>query len=377
MSYSKLGINKREQLRKVLDDFSTFSWGPHNGLKNAFEEFGAFIIGGKDALKFYNGPNFSNKYITTQYQKSNSTLQNVEFKTMTVSFTMGVYWFTIEEYRRLLMWLHPYEINTLSFSFAPEWFYTAKLAGISDSTRNILGRDTDGNLRYYTEIKLTFEIQGEGCLHNFDLISIATEGEVEQSLGNPDENGAVIKLQKFNFKNRSSMKVSDLNTPFEFQITLWPKEGMLFPSRVLWPGTSLYNGIEQTSIDEENTYYLGLLVDIPGLKSTHMVFEGLFANLSYNDTSGLAISVTYDSAQGVLLLGSGGDVLISGQTTVFSGKRIIESLKTVSFSLPGILENNLTEEDFKNITFTLYYSNNWTPNLESVLFESRARTNVI
>ena len=377
MAYSKLGINKRDQLKKVLDNFATFSWGPHNGLKNAFEEFGAFIVGGKDALKFYNGPNFSNKYITTQYQKNSSTLQNVEFKTMTVSFTMGVYWFTIEEYRKLLMWLHPYEINTLSFDFASEWFYTAKLAGISDSTRNILGRDLDGNLRYYTEIKLTFEIQGEGCLHHFDMFTISTNGVTEQSLGSPDENGSVIKLQKFNFSNTGSMRVSDLNTPFEFQITLWPKEGALFPSRVLWPGTSLYNGIDQDSLDEENTYYLGLLVDIPGLKSTQMVFEGLFANLSYNDMNGMAVSVTYDSSQGLLLLGSGGNVLISGQTTVFSGKRIVESLKTTSFSLPGILENELSGEDFKNITFTLYYSNNWTPNLESVSFESRARTNVI
>jgi hypothetical protein len=93
MSYtSNLDTNKREQLRSVMDDFTTFSWGFNNSLnKNMFTEYGAFIIGGKDALKFYNGPGFSNKYIQTQYQSQNSTLQSVEFKTMTISFTMGVY----------------------------------------------------------------------------------------------------------------------------------------------------------------------------------------------------------------------------------------------------------------------------------------------
>jgi hypothetical protein len=78
--------------------------GSDDGYEFVFDEdeFGAFIVGGKDALKFYNGSSFSNKYITTQFQSNNTTLESVEFKTMTVSFTMGVYWFTIEEYRKIL-----------------------------------------------------------------------------------------------------------------------------------------------------------------------------------------------------------------------------------------------------------------------------------
>jgi hypothetical protein len=108
MSYtSNLTFNKRQQLKKRLDDFCTFSWGPEffddSSSKNAFDTFGVFIVGGKDALKFSNGPGFSNKYTTSQFQSANSILSGVEFKTQTISFTMGVYWFTIEEYRKLLL----------------------------------------------------------------------------------------------------------------------------------------------------------------------------------------------------------------------------------------------------------------------------------
>lgn len=90
--------SKREELRRRMDDFTSFSWRGDN----AFDKFGAFIVGGKDALKFYNGPSFSNKYTKPQFESANSILTGVEFQTQKIDFTVGVYWFTIQEYREFL-----------------------------------------------------------------------------------------------------------------------------------------------------------------------------------------------------------------------------------------------------------------------------------
>lgn len=374
MAYNKQIKNKREQLKSVMDDFTTFRWGEPSTGSNAFDEFGAFIVGGKDALKFYNGSSFSNKYITTQFQSNNTTLESVEFKTMTVSFTMGVYWFTIEEYRKILQWLHPYEIKDLSFSFAPKWFYTAKLSTISDSPRYVLGKDEYGQERYYTEIKLTFDIQGEPCVYNYDEYVIQ---ESENST-----NGKKIYV----FNNTTSMVSSDLDTPFTFMITMEPTTGGLFPSKMKWPSkTNLYPQAWDRSSENEDElsstagYYIALEVNLKadGISNSELVFEAFLKNLSWQDTAGASITFTYDSAQGLLLIGNEGKLLTS-QTTVFSGKRILEALSIYPYKLPGVLESGISESDFKQTQFILHYSTNWSPiNFGENNFEGRARTNVI
>ena len=152
MSYCKEVANKRAQLKRMMDDFTTFSWGPSTfgeDKKDAFDTFGVFIVGGKDALKFSNGPSFSNKYANMQFNPAHSTLTGVEFKQQTISFTMGVYWFTIQEYRKMLLWLHPYEVNDLSFSFAKNWRYIAKLSKIDEKIFEVKNHTMPKN--YYSE----------------------------------------------------------------------------------------------------------------------------------------------------------------------------------------------------------------------------------
>lgn len=95
--------------------------------------------------------------------------------------------------------MHPYEINTLSFSFDFDYYYSVKLANLEDSTRYIVGEEFETttskgekkrysrlvssseanaatlpfnrtrhaqNYRYYTELTLTFEIQGASCAYS-------------------------------------------------------------------------------------------------------------------------------------------------------------------------------------------------------------------
>lgn len=336
MYQTNLNNDKRNQLKRMMDDFTTFNWGEVEANKTAFDQFGAFIVGGKDALKFYNGPSFSNKYVTTQFQSQNTTLQNVEFKTMTISFTMGVYWFTIEEYRKLLLWLHPYEVSQLSFSFAPKWYYLAKLSNISDSTRHILGRDSNGEYRYYTEIKLTFEVQGEPCLHNFhnytlDISSIDDEAKPRNI------------VYKFKGDRNGNVLATDLDMPFSLSVSL-EKEG------------------------EDVSDYVSLNIKIPQ-QGIYTVFNASFKYLNNN-----TLTLHYDSAQGLLFSGDGLSIL-SSLTTSASGTRTLESLVVDAFKIPGILESNISNENFKNIEFWVACSTGLT--IKDVSMIAHARTNVI
>lgn len=88
MSYkTNLGKNKRAQLKSRMDDFTSFLWASHD----MFEEFGAFIVGGKDALKFYNGSNFTNQYAKPQFEGASPLLTGVNFDVQKIEFTIGVY----------------------------------------------------------------------------------------------------------------------------------------------------------------------------------------------------------------------------------------------------------------------------------------------
>ena len=336
MYQTNLNNDKRNQLKSVMDDFTTFNWGEVEANKTAFDKFGAFIVGGKDALKFYNGPSFSNKYITTQFQSQNTTLQSVEFKTMTITFTMGVYWFTIEEYRKLLLWLHPYEVSQLSFSFAPKWYYLAKLSNISDSTRYILGKDSNGEYRYYTEIKLTFEVQGEPCLHNFhnytlDVSSIDDETEPREI------------AYKFKKDRSGNVLSTDLDMPFSLSVSL-EKDG------------------------DDTSDFVSLNIKIPR-KGTYTAFNAYFKYLGDN-----TLTLHYDSAQGLLFSGDTSSIL-SSLTTSSSGTRTLESLVVDTFKIPGKLESDITDADFKDIEFLVSCSANLK--IKNVSMIAHARTNVI
>lgn len=89
----------------------------------------------------------------------------VNFKQQTIQFKVGMYWFNIEDYRKFLNWLDPYEVNYLTFDYDPEYSYLVKLASIADSPRYVVGKETNeaGQIvyQYYTELTLNWEIQGE------------------------------------------------------------------------------------------------------------------------------------------------------------------------------------------------------------------------
>lgn len=171
---------ERAKVRALLDDFTSFEW---RGV-NAWDTFGAFIVNERNSLKFFNGPTWSNEYSKPQFSSQSNQLTGMSFKTPSFGFTMGVYWFSDQDYRYLLDWLNPYEINSLSFGYDKEHYYQVKLASVSQGTRYFLDKETiigDNGARtenkYYTEISLVFEIQGDNCAYNKDKQVISFAGE--------------------------------------------------------------------------------------------------------------------------------------------------------------------------------------------------------
>ena len=145
----------RGRVRGLLDDFCLFQWRG----EDMFEHYGAFILNEKNSLKFFNGPNFSNEYTKPQFSSYASNLTGVKFDIQKISFKIGVYWISAEDYRKFIDFLDPYAIDYLSFSWDYDWSYLVKLTGRKDTTKYIVGYE-GGKPMYYTEMDLNFEVQG-------------------------------------------------------------------------------------------------------------------------------------------------------------------------------------------------------------------------
>lgn len=235
ISLSNTTIQKRGQLRAVMDQFTTFTWRGFD----AFDSFGAFIINGGDDLQFYNGSSFSNEYTQPQFETGQSHLMGVTFKTQTISFKIGVYWISEEDYRQFMNWLHPYEINYLSFGFDKNYAYLVKLSSRSDSVRRVVGYEgttpTTGfhnksysNLphdsfpsrpMYYTEMSLEFEVQGAACAMGqrpYEWQGGKKYSGVNTVWGADGNNGTTNDYLFYSHINQvSDMIESDLETPIE------------------------------------------------------------------------------------------------------------------------------------------------------------------
>lgn len=372
---------RRQQIKSLQDEFCTFSWGG----EDAFENFGAFIINDKKgSLKFYNGPGFSNEYTKPQFDNSGGVLQGVTFNKQSISFTIGVYWISIEDYRKLLQWLHPLRIDYLQFGFDTKYRYDVKLSKLGDSTRWIVGRE-NGEPRYYTELQLTFELQGTPCAkgihsyefrgsHNQDLywnFTYPADGSVNEVVGTCYLNN---ETQEF--------LPSDLDTPLQVYFSLNLKEDYAETNYFFadggWyaAGSFTKNGgtgtdkdsIETVLLDENlsefgtgddqgsviadavtNDYPTEYDIKLEALYTylnkkgvattdtvqlcfmtlqdvTHFLQDGYSLNFTYVGESGLVFLQSDKQSKGTLL---------TLQTLSDSGKFLAKQLSSTKFTLPG------------------------------------------
>lgn len=415
ISLTDTTIAKRAHLAAVMDKFTTFNWRGYN----AFDSFGAFIINGGGDLKFYNGPNFKNEYTQPQFETSNGSLMGVTFEKQTISFKVGVYWISEDDFRQFINWLNPYEINTLSFGFEPNFLYTVKLANRQDSPRYILGyegrvrngsanstpsysseitADVDSRPMYYSEMTLTFELQGTPCAR---AVRPYEWSPGTQNSGYTWGFDSSKNCYRSSIVNNSDYIKSDLQTPLNavFSFNLQTNESVITALNLTLNLSAHYNiksanNIEQnystnlfnieltnlnianliaaytanpyiwssedkkvgTQIGRANAYLQNKLqkrADDRLLKSSDIYEVWGKDNQEQNDRRQLTpmvspldntpntLNIRYDSESGLVFLqyGSSVEKLLNLLNSSTSGDRIVNSYNVKKFYIPGMFDN--------------------------------------
>ena len=352
---SNTTFSKRKQLSHLIDEFTDFTW---DGL-DAFRNFGAFIINEKrESLKFYNGPSFTNEYTNPQFDRSN-IFTGVTFKSQQISFKIGVYWISIEDYRKLLNWLNPYVIGNLVFDFNRDYSYQVKLASREDSTRYIVGRE-DNEPRYYTEMTLSFDVQGVPCARmnisqNWIVKLTNTEVKISPNVGKDNIEKTWASDLEFPFKITMGLNLQQIaGKNFNLTMGVYHKNG---------------GGVVRT------LFNIGL------------------QNLPKKD--GLEMFLEYDSESGLLYEKIGDDSAynILNRLNNINGEQIVQYMNVNKFNFPGLLDYpdfNLSDYEIRILTTggnlaindiiaqtTTQDSNGNDITNYKVNFEAYSRTNVI
>lgn len=315
---------RRAELANRLDKFCTFSW---NGV-DAWEQFGCFIINEKNSLKFYNGPSFSNSYTSPMFTDEAGALTGLKFSTQSIAFTVGVYWITEEEYRKFIHWLNPYAVGALAFSFEPYWTYNVKLSGMKDSTRYPIGKDENGKDTYYTEMSLTFEIQGQPCAIRSTpyvwQVTSSTANRINLSL-NPQYDGV----------EGTGNVNSDLPTGFEIKM---PIHLNVIKSDTLT--TSIKRKLmELNESNPDASLDLILKYKVNATTSYELLNLRLF-HLSYMiedaNATEFNFDISYDSVNGLCQLTVGDTTkLLTRIESLSNGERLVKSMNCAQFQFPG------------------------------------------
>lgn len=325
---------RRAALANRFDDFCTFSW---NGV-DAWQAFGCFIINEKNSLKFYNGPSFSNSYTSPMFTDEAGALTGLKFSTQSISFTVGVYWITEEDYRKFIHWLNPYKVGALSFGFEPYWTYNVKLAGMKDSIRYPIGNDENGKDVYYTEMSLTFEIQGQPCA--IRSTPYAWRAFALTSEGKPVNNIIHIGLDK-DYDNQEDTGNVDSDLPTGFKITLpirlkaiaentltEPIKQKLTELNKTNPNASLDLKLKYNDVDRKTSYEL---LNLSLFHLSYMIDDGTAISFNFN--------IIYDSTNGLCQLQVGDTTkLLTRIESLSNGERLVKSMKCAQFQFPGVFD---------------------------------------
>lgn len=384
--YSNLTTKPRELLKKQMDDFATFVW---RGVKS-FDTYGAFIINNKNSLKFYNGPSFTNEYSKPKFSSTGSNLTGISFSTQTISFQVGAYWLTEAEYREFINWLNPYEISYLGFDFEDKYDYLVKLSKIGDSTRYIVGRNENNEPCYYTELNLTFEVQGEACArarYGYEFKIGSTDNKTKRLTIDSDINDYIV---------------SDLNFPFVLNASIIPT---IDPNNTTLNVNIQANLIEYSQ-GKKLTRFSLFNVSFQGLEDVQKWtkegsfnetknLEGISIQTQIKHTYGLdtlinpadenigrpVLNIRYDSESGLLFLkvGESTEKILSLVNSI-NGIKIVNNFNASKCKLPG----RFTKPDVVNTKYSEYVievtindAEFPTDNNEAVNISAYARTNLI
>ena len=371
--YSNLTVKPRELLKKQMDDFATFVW---RGVRS-FDKYGAFIINNKNSLKFYNGPSFTNEYSKPKFSSTGSNLTGISFSTQTISFQVGAYWLTEAEYREFINWLNPYEISYLGFDFEDKYDYLVKLSKIGDSTRYVVGRNENNEPCYYTELNLTFEVQGEACArarygYEFDITQKQDDPNTLQAKIKNDIPEYITSDLNFPFVLDTSL-IATINSSPKIQVTLIEKDtdhkDTLFSVNFqnldqISSWTNNGNFIQQNEI--EQTYFANSDTTVDQPEDTQV--------------GQIALNIRYDSESSLLFLRVGEQTEQIISLVSYHGKKIIKDFQSFKCKLPGrFSKSSLIEDKYSKYTIEIKIIDATFPtnNNDAIHITAYARTNLI
>ena len=374
--YSNLTVKSRELLKQQMDDFATFVW---RGVKS-FDKYGAFIINNKNSLKFYNGPSFTNEYSKPKFSSTGSNLTGISFSTQTISFQVGAYWLTEAEYREFINWLNPYEISYLGFDFEDKYDYLVKLSKIGDSTRYVVGRNENNEPCYYTELNLTFEVQGESCAR----ARYGYEFDITQKQDDLNTLQAKIK------NNIPEYITSDLNFPFVLDTSLIATKNSSPNIQVTLIETNADNNKNETtlfSVNFQNLDQISSWTNNGNFIQQNEIEQTYFANSDTTvdqpeDTQvgQIALNIRYDSESSLLFLRVGEQTEQIISLVSYHGKKIIKDFQSFKCKLPGrFSKSSLIEDKYSKYTIEIKIIDATFPtnNNDAVHITAYARTNLI
>ena len=364
--------NKRKQIEQLQDEFMKFSWRGFD----SFENFGAFIINEKKgSLKFYGTPSFSNEYTKPQFDAAGGQLIGVNTERKSISFTIGVYWISIEHLRYLMDWLNPYTVSFLSFNFDPKYRYNVKLSKISEGTRWVVGKEED-KLMYYTELQLSFEIQGAQCAKGYNSYEWGYDKNNKNKWKLSYDSDNELNVLTISLNKNNDFVPSDLQTPIEvtsmfdiytkntseinsnifYKISLYAEWGEQSPIMLYEVNLKNLTHTELKYIEDKKgsyikdgeVYILDSVTRYDLIDGKYVVSETgsyikndeeyiIDTRKRYIRTNPLqTISIKYNSEDGLLYLQEGTtDEVLSLLVTSDSGQRIVDSFISNKFFLPG------------------------------------------
>lgn len=371
--YSNLAVKPRELLKKQMDDFATFVW---RGVKS-FDKYGAFIINNKNSLKFYNGPSFTNEYSKPKFSSTGSNLTGISFSTQTISFQVGAYWLTEAEYREFINWLNPYEISYLGFDFEDKYDYLVKLSKIGDSTRYVVGRNENNEPCYYTELNLTFEVQGEACAR----ARYGYEFDITQKQDDLNTLQAKIK------NNIPEYITSDLNFPFVLDASLIatinssPKIQVALIEKDTDHKDTLFS-VNFQNLDQISSWTNnGNFIQQNEIEQTYFANSDTTVDQPEDTQVGqIALNIRYDSESSLLFLRVGEQTEQIISLVSYHGKKIIKDFQSFKCKLPGrFSKSSLIEDKYSKyiIEIKIIDATFPTNNNDAVHITAYARTNLI
>ena len=374
--YSNLTTKPRELLKKQMDDFATFVW---RGVKS-FDKYGAFIINNKNSLKFYNGPSFTNEYSKPKFSSTGSNLTGISFSTQTISFQVGAYWLTEAEYREFINWLNPYEISYLGFDFEDKYDYLVKLSKIGDSTRYVVGRNENNEPCYYTELNLTFEVQGEACAR----ARYGYEFNITQKQDDLNTLQAKIK------NDIPEYITSDLNFPFVLDTSLIATINSSPNIQVTLIETNADNTKNETplfSVNFQNLDQISSWTNNNNFIQQDEIQQTYFADSNTTidqpkdvQVGQIALNIRYDSESSLLFLRVGEQTEQIISLVSYHGKKIIKDFQSFKCKLPGrFSKSSLIEDKYSKYTIEIKIIDATFPtnNNDAVHITAYARTNLI